>query len=103
MQGSAPKQLLLADQQEAAAGVATAGADDADFGRGCDLALAGLAPHLRSAFVQEAVAVQPSCRQLAAVRVERELPLARDVLAAVDERAAPADLAQVQRFHPRHR
>ena len=37
-----------------------------------DLAVAGLAPHLHRGLVQEAVAVQPAGRELAAVRVERQ-------------------------------
>ena len=51
---------------------------DADLGRVRDLAVARLAPHLRRAFVQEAVAVQPAGRELAAVRVERQLAVAGD-------------------------
>ena len=53
-------------------------ADHADLGRRGDLAVAGLAPHLGRAFVQEAVAVQPAGRELAAVRVERQLAVAGD-------------------------
>ena len=61
-----------------------------------DLAVAGLAPHLRRAFVQEAVAVQPAGRELAAVGVERQHAVARDALAALDERAALADAAEAR-------
>ena len=38
------------------------------------------APHLGRGLVQEAVAVQPAGRELAAVRVERQLAVARDAL-----------------------
>ncbi len=61
------------------------------------------APHLRRAFVEEAVAVQPSGRELSAVGVQRQRPVARDARAAVDERAALADAAQPERLEPRHR
>src|SRR6476620_10335770 len=94
---------LLAHEQQAAAGVAAARPDHADLGRRGDLPVARLAPHLRRALVQEAVAVQPSGRQLAAVRVERQPAVTRDPRAALDERSALADIAQAERFHPRHR
>src|SRR4051794_30288902 len=101
--GSPGGLVLLADEEEAAAGVAAARADDANFRGCCDLAVARLAPHLRRALVQEAVAMQAPGRQLPPVRVQGQLALTRDVLAAVDERAAAADLAQAQRLEPRHR
>src|SRR5258708_38407280 len=93
---------LFPYEQQAAAGVAAAGGDDAYFRRGRDLTVAGFAPHLRGAFVQEAVTMQPPSRQLAAVRVERKLPLACDPLSAFDERPALAGSAQAERLEPRH-
>ncbi len=75
----------------------------ADFGRVRDLAVARLAPHLRGPLVQEAVSVQAPGRQLAAVGVQRQLPVAGDAFAALDERPALADAAQPERLEPRHR
>src|SRR5262249_6566945 len=85
---------LLAYEQQATAGISAAGRDHADLRRSRDLAVTGLAPHLRRALVQEAVAVQPAGGELTAVRVQRQAAVARDVLAAVDERTALADVAQ---------
>ena len=58
--------------------VAAAGAGDADLGGAGHLAVAGLAPQLGARLVQEAVAVQPAGRELAAVGVERQHAVARD-------------------------
>ena len=66
------------------------------------LALAGLAAHLEDGLVDEAEAVEPAGRQLAAVGVERQLALARDAVAALDERAALALAAEAERLEPRH-
>ena len=67
------------EQQRAGEGAA-AGAGDADLGVARDLAVAGLAPELHARLVDEAEAVQPAGRELAAVGVERELAVERDAL-----------------------
>ena len=67
-----------------------------------DLALAGLAAQLEDGLVDEPEAVEPAGRQLAAVGVERQLALAGDAVAALDERAALALAAEAERLEPRH-
>jgi len=74
---------LVAHQQEAPARIAAARGDHADLGRRRDLTIAPLAPHLHRTLVQEAVTVQTSGRELAPVCVERQAPVARDVLPPV--------------------
>jgi hypothetical protein len=84
---------LFAYEEQAAAGVASAGCDHADL-RWCrDLAVARFAPHLRGSFVQKSVAVQAAARQLPAVGVERQLAVPRDAGSALDEGAALTDAA----------
>ena len=53
--------------------------------------------------MQEPVAVEASGRELAAVGVDRQLAVARDARATVDERAALPHLAEAERLDPRHR
>ena len=67
------------------------------------LALAGLAPQLQAGLVEEPVAVEAPGRQLAAVGVERDLAVAGDAAAALEERAALAVLAEAQRLEPAQR
>ncbi len=67
------------------------------------LALARLTPELHARLVEEAVAVQPTGRELAAVGVEREHAVAGDALAALDERSRLALAAEPHRLEPRHR
>src|SRR5262245_14505678 len=58
----------------------------ADLGVARHLPLPRLAPQLDARLVEEPVAVQSAGRELAAVRVERELAVARDALPAFDVR-----------------
>src|SRR4051812_33158888 len=67
------------------------------------LTVARLTPQLRARLVEEAVAVEPSRGQLPAVGVERQQAVARDALAAFDERAALALVAEAERFEPAER
>src|SRR4051794_12867731 len=67
------------------------------------LTFAGLAPQLGARLVEEAVAVQPSRRQLPAVRVQREQAVPRDPLAALDEGTALALPAEAEGFEPAER
>ena len=67
------------------------------------MAVAALAAQLHDRFVQEAETVQPAGRELPAVRVERQLAVERDPLAALDERPALAAPAEAERLEPRHR
>src|SRR4051794_33409241 len=71
--------------------------------RSHDLPLAGLAPQLRARLVEEAIAVEASGRELAAVRVERQQPVARDALSAFDERSALALAAEAESLEPAQR
>src|SRR5262249_21143873 len=71
-------------EEEAAAGRATARARDRGL-RVLDLTFASLTAQLRDRLVDEAVAVEPSRRELPAVRVERQDPVTSDVGAAREE------------------
>src|SRR5581483_10132441 len=93
----------VANEEEAAARLAAAGADDGDLRRRRDLPLAGFPPHLRGRLVQEPVAAEPARRELSAVRIQRQLAVARDPLPALDEGTALADGTEPQRLEPRHR
>src|SRR4029453_12322421 len=68
--GSRCEAASVADEQQAAAGLAAPSPDDAHLGSSWDLALAAFAPHLDGCFVEEAVAVEAPRRELSAVRVE---------------------------------
>src|SRR4051812_45836907 len=65
-----------------------------------DLALAALAAQLDHRLVGEAEAVQAPGADLTAEGVQRQFAADRDPLAALDEAAALADLAEAQRFQP---
>src|SRR4051812_45491748 len=91
-------------EQERAGERTATGAGDAHLGVARHLALAGLAPQLDAGLVQEAVAVEPTGRQLAAVGVERQhTAVAGDVRAALDEAARLPVPAEPHRLEPRHR
>src|SRR5207248_2667566 len=75
-------------QKEAPAEGAAARSSDGDFGIAGDLAVAAFAAQLHAHLVEEAVAVEASGGELPAVGVDRDLAVARDALAALDERAA---------------
>src|SRR4051794_3799840 len=62
-------------EQEGGGQRAASGRGDRDLGR-ADLALAALTPELHARLVQEAEAVQPTGRELAAVGVERQRGMA---------------------------
>ena len=65
------------------------------------LAITGFAAELHRRLVDESVAVGAAGRELAAVRVERQLTVERDAGAAVDEVLAFADRAESERLDPR--
>jgi hypothetical protein len=67
------------------------------------LAITALAPRLRARLVEEAIAVQPARRQLAAAGVQRRLPVTRDPRAALDERPALTRAAEPKRLEPGQR
>src|SRR5437588_12957489 len=77
-------------QQQAPGQRTTAGRGDTDLGIARHLPLPRLAPELYARLVEEPVAVQPPCRQLAPVRVQRQLTVARDSQSAFDVRPRPA-------------
>ena len=66
-----------------------------------DLPFAGVAAQLRHRLVDEAVAVEPTRRELAAVGVERQHAVERDVLPAVEEVLRLALAAEPERLEPR--
>src|SRR5439155_2417641 len=87
-------------EQEAATRSAAARADDGSLGV-LHLPFAGVAAELSDGFVEEAVAVQATGRQLAAVRVEWEQTVTRDVRATGEEVLGLAPAAEPERLDPR--
>ena len=53
--------------------------------------------------MEQPEAVQPSGRELATVGVQGQIAVTSDALAALDERAAAARLAEAERFEPDQR
>src|SRR4051812_45863393 len=88
-----------AEENGAARREATA-ADHGHAGAG-DLALPAVPTQLCDRLVQQSHAVRAAVRQLAAMGVERQDAVPRDVLATVEEVLGLPDLAEPQPFDPR--
>ena len=65
-----------------------------------NLTRAAFAPQLCTGFVQEAITMEPTARQLSTMGVERDLAGQRDVVTAFDEATALPLLAEAKRFEP---
>src|SRR5205823_11144151 len=98
-QTTIPKGGSRRGQQHASPERPTADAHHGHFGFP-NLPFAGFTPELQAGLVEEPVAVQPAAGELAASRVERELPVETDPLAVLHEAPAIARLAEAECLQP---
>src|SRR5580704_18191869 len=100
MPGATASSAVLPLQEEDTRRGASAGGDHGRPGAS-HLSFACVVAQLLHRFVDETEAVRASLGELAAVRVDREVPVERDAASAVEPVVGLAETAEAQRLEPR--